>query len=60
MTNMTDERKSIVLGIWNAIKIYNKMWKFKEPDIDLLVHFGKEDKVTSEEAKEIVSMDKVA
>jgi len=60
MKNMTSERKSIVLGVWNAVRIFNKMWKFKESDVDLLVYFGKEDNVTSEEATEIVSMEKAA
>ena len=60
MTNMTSERKSIVLGVWNAVRIFNKMWKFKESNVDLLVHFGKEDNVTSEEATEVVSMEKAA
>ena len=57
---MSEERKAIVLGIWNAVRFFNKMWKLTEPEVDLLVRFGQEDNVTVEEAKEIIELVKAA
>lgn len=51
---MTDERKAIVRGITNAVKVYNKVWKKKEAEEDLVVFFGQEENVTKEEALEIL------
>ena len=51
---MTEERKSMVRGVVNAIRVFNKVWKKNEPEDKLVVFFGQEENITIEEANEVI------
>ena len=49
---LTEERRSILNGILNCIRIHAKIWKYSESESELLLLFGAEDNVTKEEIEE--------
>ena len=53
---MTKERKTIIGGLLNSIRIFNKMWHRTESEECLLVIFGEDDNITIEEAKEFLNI----
>jgi hypothetical protein len=57
---MTDERMTIIRGIFNCIKVYNKVWKIKASDSDLLIHFGTDENLTIEEVNEFLALETAA
>jgi len=52
---MTQERKNLIQGIIRAVR----MCKIVKGEItaEVLVHFGREDEVTSEEASEVLALE---
>jgi hypothetical protein len=57
---MSEERMAIIRGVLNSIRIFNKMWKIKDTEINLLISFGREENITLQEATEFLSMEKAA
>ena len=55
---MTEDRRRIIKGIFNAVKMC-KYVKY-EITVDDLVYFGQEDGVTKEEAGEVLAMKEAA
>jgi len=57
---MSEERMAIIRGVLNSIRIFNKMWKIKDREINLLISFGREENITLQEATEFLSIEKAA
>jgi hypothetical protein len=57
---MSEERMAIIRGVLNSIRIFNKMWKIKDTEINLLISFGREENITLQEATEFLSIEKAA
>jgi hypothetical protein len=51
---MTEERKAIVRGVINAVRVFNKVWKKNEQEDKLVVFFGQEENITTEEVNEVI------
>jgi len=51
---MTEERKHIIGGLLNSIRIFNKMWKLPGSESELIMNFGSDDNITEDEIKEFL------
>ncbi len=55
ITPLTTDRRHIVLGIWNCLSLLHRSGRLPEPSVQLLLEFGREDRVTEEEAMDVAT-----